>query len=144
MKDFTVGQLAKKASINIETVRYYERIGMMPKPTRKESGYRLYSEEDIARLKFILHAKELGFSLKEIRELLELRVDPQTTCDEVRDQAEAKIADIEKKISELIRIKKALGKLAAACREKGPTGECPILEALEEKNFGITNNNHHL
>ena len=141
MKNLTVGQLAKSTGINIETVRYYERISMMPKPTRKESGYRLYSEEDIARLKFILHAKELGFALREIRELLELRVDPETTCEEVRHQAEMKIADIENKITDLIRIKNALEKLAAACQEKGPTGDCPILEALEEENFGIANNN---
>ncbi len=132
--EFTVGQLAKLAGINVETVRYYERTGIMPQPRRKPSGYRYYTEEDLARLKFILHAKELGFTLREIRELLELRVDPETTCEDVRQQAEAKLTDIEQKIADLQRIHNALQKLAAACREKGPTGECPILEALEEEN----------
>lgn len=133
MTELTVGQLAKAAGINGETVRYYERIGMMPRPRRRPSGYRFYSEDDLARLKFIIHAKDLGFTLREIRELLELRVDPETTCEDVRAQAEAKIADVQQKIADLQRIKTALESLATACREKGPSGECPILEALEEE-----------
>lgn len=128
---FSVGKLAKSAGINVETVRYYERIGMLPKPQRKTSGYRQYGPEDLRRLKFISHAKDLGFTLKEIRELLELRVHPETTCEEVRRQAEAKIADVERKLKQLQRIHNALSKLAAACRGKGPAGDCPILEVLE-------------
>lgn len=134
MKNLTIGKLAKLADVNIETVRYYERIGILPEPHRQESGYRLYSPEDVSRLKFILHAKELGFSLNEIRELLELRVEPETNCDEVREQAEAKIANIEEKIANLQRIRSALFTLAIACRERRQTGECPILEALEADN----------
>lgn len=133
MKHLTIGKLAKSAGINIETVRYYERIGIMPEPERKDSGYRQYSPEDLSRLKFILHAKELGFSLNEIRELLELRVDPETNCDEVRAQAEAKIADVEEKIESLQRIRTALLNLTDACRKRKQTNECPILEALEAK-----------
>lgn len=131
MKELTVGRLAEKTGVNIETVRYYERSGILPKPARKPSGYRLYSQEDVARLQFIIHAKELGFSLKEIKELLELRIDRKTNCEEVRQQAEAKIGDIEKKIADLERIQKVLVKLATACRNREPTGECPVLEALE-------------
>ncbi len=134
MKYLTIGKLAKSAGINIETVRYYERIGIMPEPKRRESGYRQYSQEDVSRLKFILHAKELGFSLKEIRELLELRVDPETNCEEVRQQAETKITDIERKIADLKRIRTALMNLATACKERKQTDECPILEALEAEN----------
>lgn len=136
MKNLTIGKLAKTSGVNIETVRYYERIGLIPKPHRKESGYRQYSLEDVARLKFILHAKELGFSLKEIRELLELRVDPETNCEEVRQQAELKITNIEKKISDLKRIRAVLLNLATACRERKQTDECPILEALEAEDSG--------
>lgn len=134
MKHLTIGKLARSAGINIETVRYYERIGIMPEPERKDSGYRQYSPEDLSRLKFILHAKELGFSLKEIGELLELRVDPETNCDDVRQQAEIKIADIEEKIKTLQRIRAALLNLTTACRERKQTSECPILEALEAEN----------
>jgi Hg(II)-responsive transcriptional regulator len=134
MRPLTVGKLAKTSGVNTETVRYYERIGLIPKPHRKESGYRQYSQEDVSRLKFILHAKELGFSLKEIRELLELRVEPETNCEEVRGQAELKIADIEKKIADLRRIRTVLMKLTTACKKREQTDECPILEALEAEN----------
>jgi len=81
METFTVGKLAKEASVNIETLRFYERRGLMPEPVRRESGYRQYSQKDVARLQFIKRAKELGFSLKEIAELLSLRVDQETTRD---------------------------------------------------------------
>ncbi|RMH80070.1 MAG: MerR family transcriptional regulator [Calditrichaeota bacterium] len=131
MKYMTVGEFARAGGVNVETVRFYERKGLLPQPARKPSGYRLYSDEDVARLKFIRHAKELGFSLREIKDLLELRVDPETGCDEVRRQAEAKIREVEEKIAQLHRIKRALETLVAACRGKGPTGECPIIEALE-------------
>jgi MerR family mercuric resistance operon transcriptional regulator len=87
----------------------------------------------VARLRFIRRAKELGFSLKEIKELLALRVDPTTTCAEVRSKAAAKIADVEQKIEALQRIRKALVKLTAVCRGRGPTSECPILDALDKE-----------
>ena len=132
MENMTIGQLAKKADVNIETVRYYERRGLMPEPPRKESGYRQYSDEMVKRIQFIKHAKELGFSLKEINELLTLKLDARTSCSEVRKKAEAKISDVEGKIKTLQRMKKALVKLTKACGGKGPTKECPILEALEK------------
>lgn len=131
MKTLTIGQLAKQAQVNVETVRYYERRGLIPEPPRRESGYRQYSQDAVARLQFIRRAKELGFSLREISDLLSLRVGPDATCGDVKRRAERKLTDIEEKLQALQRMKKALTKLAAACRGRGPTSECPILEALE-------------
>ncbi len=132
MENLTIGQLAKRADVNIETVRYYERRGLVPEPPRIVSGYRQYSDEMVKRILFIKHAKELGFSLKEINELLMLKLDARTSCSEVKNRAEAKIKDIEGKIKTLQRMKKALVKLTKACGGIGPAKECPILEALEK------------
>lgn len=133
MESLTIGQLAKAAGVNVETVRYYQRRGLMPVPPRHESAYRHYGQGDVARIRFIKRAQELGFSLKEISELLSLRVDPETTCVDVRRRAEAKLVDIEEKIRTLQGMKKALAKLVGQCQGRGPTGECPILEALDSK-----------
>lgn len=134
MTTYTTGKLAVKAGVNVETIRYYERRGLLPEPLRIGSGYRQYSEKDIRRILFIKHAKELGFSLKEILELLALRVDPNCTCGDVKRRAMARLSDVEKKIKSLQRIKKALKVLIASCSGVGPTGDCPILEALEGVN----------
>ncbi len=133
MKPMTIGQVAKKTGVGIETIRFYERRGLIDEPPRREAGYRQYSDDVIARIEFIRHAKELGFSLKEIQGLFALRVDQDTSCAEVRQRSEAKIAQTEEKIRSLQRIKKALQKLVAACDGRGPTNECPILEALNGK-----------
>lgn len=90
MESLTTGQLARKAHVNVETLHYYERRGLMPEPPRRESGYRQYSEGDVARIQFIKRAQDLRFSLKEIAELLSLRVDPHTTCADVKKKAEVK------------------------------------------------------
>ena len=132
MNSFTVGALAAKAGINLETVRYYEKIGLMPKPKRKESRYRFYDENDFARLKFIIRAKELGFTLKEIKELLDLRIESKATCGDIKKIAGHKIEDIEQKIKDLQNIKKVLTKLIHQCvNEELSSEECPILEAIE-------------
>ena len=131
MKPLTIGQVANQAGIGIETVRFYEREGLLAKPARTASGYRQFDEEVIARLLFIQRAKELGFTLNEIKELLSLRVDPDTSCEDVRTRAEVKIADIENKIASLTRMKKALVRLSQECCEKGGGAECPILDALD-------------
>lgn len=133
MKGLTIGQLAKQAHVNIETIRYYERRGLIPEPPRRESGYRQYASDTIGRIEFIKRAQELGFALKEIQELLSLRVDPGTTSADIKRRAEAKLADIDTKLRDLKRIKTALMKLTAACRGRGPTSECPILDALESR-----------
>ncbi len=129
----TIGQVAKRSGIGIETVRFYERKGLVEEPPRTDSGYRQYPEDVVARIRFIRRANELGFKLSEISELLSLRVDPDTTCADVRKQTEFKIADVEDKIRVLQGIKTALKKLAASCAGTGPTSECPILEALDSQ-----------
>ena len=133
MLDFIVGKLARSAGVNIETIRFYERKGLMPKPARKPSGYRLYSDADLKRLNFITMAKKHGFTLKEIKDLLELRVAPQSTCEEVRIKANEKIRVIEEKLQELERMRKALQTLVASCHGSNPAGDCPILEAFEQE-----------
>lgn len=131
MPAMTIGQVARQAGVGVETVRFYERAGLLAAPPRRESGYRQYAQDAVARIQFIKRAKELGFSLKEITELLSLRVDPETTCGEVKQRAEAKMANIDAKLRDLQRMKAALAELVAACSGSGPTSHCPILDALE-------------
>lgn len=131
MTQLTIGQVAKQAGVGVETVRFYERKGLLEEPKRKASGYRQYDEQVVARIHFIRRAKELGFTLKEIKELLELRLDPSTTCAEVKVRAQAKIEDIKERIRSLQQMKNALAKLSQACSGRGSTSECPILESLD-------------
>jgi MerR family transcriptional regulator, copper efflux regulator len=131
MSTLTTGQLAKAAGVNVETVRYYERRGLLPEPDRRPSGYREYPESEVGRLGFIRRAQELGFTLEEIGELLSLRMRPRTTTAEVRSRVAAKIEDVEERISSLERIRSALRTMAGACDVHGPLGDCPFLEALE-------------
>lgn len=129
----TIGKVAHSARLAIDTVRYYEREGLLQKPARTPSGYRQYPKEAVARLRFICQAKELGFTLAEIRELLALKVTPGKSCADVRAHAEHKVADVDRRIASLKRMRGALVKLASACSGKGPVSQCPILEALEHK-----------
>lgn len=133
MRLLTIGKVAKEACVGVETIRFYERKGLIDKPPTKESGYRQYSADIVKRIKFIKRAKELGFSLKEIHELLWLRMEPGATCADVRSRAKDKIADVERRIEELSMIKKALDRLAASCKGRGPTSECPILDDLDRQ-----------
>lgn len=133
MNSLTIGQLAKNAGVGVETVRFYERKGLLASPNRRPSGYRQYGEEVVNRLRFIKRAKELGFTLNEIKDLLSLRLDPTTTCADVKERAEEKIDDIEAKIRTLRRMKNALVKVTKACSGRGGTSECPILEALDKE-----------
>lgn len=130
MPNLTIGQLAKAAGVNIETIRFYERHGIIPEPPRRSSGYRQYSAEFVTRIRFIKRAQELGFSLKEIEELLALRVDSQTVCSDVQRRAEAKVHTIEQKIQMLQKMKQILLELLAHCHAQEPTGACPLLEVL--------------
>jgi MerR family mercuric resistance operon transcriptional regulator len=115
----------------VETIRFYERQGLIAKPGRTSSGYRMYPPDAMRRLRFIRHAKELGFSLREIKELLSLRVTAGKSCGDVRQRARQKITEIDHRIAALARMKQALVKLSAACSGKGPVAACPILDALE-------------
>ncbi len=127
----TIGQVAKRAGVGVETVRFYERRGLIEQPRKRSSGYRVYPEDVVRRIRFIRHAKDLGFTLNEIGELLSLRPDPHGSCDAVKESAEAKVADIEEKIGSLTRIQDSLGRLIDACESRSETAECPILEALD-------------
>ncbi len=133
MESLTIGRLAKKAGVNLETVRFYERRGLLPRPPRSSSGYRLFPADAARRLRFIRRAQELGFSLKEIGELLSLRVSRRTTSATIRARTEAKITDIEQKIMSLESIKKTLQKLTGVCDGCAPLSDCPILESLDRE-----------
>ncbi len=130
MESLTIGQLAQRAGVGVETIRFYEREGLISEPPRRPSGYRDYPLETVARIVFIRRAKDLGFTLKEINELLELRVRPRFNCSQVKQSADAKIADIDGKIASLRRMRRALKDLTKACEERTPTTECPILASL--------------
>lgn len=133
MSSYTTGQLARLSGVGVETIRYYERKGLIPEPPRRESGYRQYPEDTLSRLRFIRRAKALGFRLKDIKELLELRVAPGTTCADIRRSAEVKITDVRVKLEMLRQIEQTLVTLTATCPGRGPVSDCPILDALEEQ-----------
>ena len=130
MNTLTIGQVAREAGVGVETIRYYEREKLLDEPARRESGYRQYGHGVIDRLRFIHRAKGLGFTLREIKELLRIHADDDATRAEVKRRAEEKIAAIEAKIAELQRMRSALGGLVAACDGEGPIDGCPIIEAL--------------
>lgn len=126
----TTGQLAEAASVGVQTVRYYERIGLLRNPPRSPGGYRQYDGSDLRRLRFVRGAQELGFTLSEIEGLLDLRVEPGKSCASVAETADRAIARVDGKVRELNAMKRALARLRVACDEGSPTGDCPILEAL--------------
>ncbi len=131
METLTIGQVAKQATVHIETLRYYERRGLVARPRRSTANYRLYPAETVRHVRFVKRAQELGFSLKEIKELLTLRAGSKARCGEVKERASAKIDDIDRKIRSLTAMRKALAKLVAECTGRGPFSECPILDALD-------------
>ncbi len=126
----TIGQLADKTGVGIEAIRFYENKGLIPEPPRTAAGYRQYPDDSVNRICFIRHAKELGFSLKEIRELLFLRAAPKTNCTKVRKEAEHKRREIEQKITALMKMKNALDDLIDQCDGKTAASICPILKSL--------------
>ncbi|MFT5193762.1 MAG: MerR family copper efflux transcriptional regulator [Cellvibrionaceae bacterium] len=126
----SAGKLAKAADVNIETLRYYEKRGLLPEPPRKESGYRIYPQADVDRLKFIKGAQTLGFTLSEIQELLEMRIDTHANRADVRKQATQKVSSIREKIEALEAMEQALNHLIDQCHGDGSTADCPILEAI--------------
>jgi MerR family copper efflux transcriptional regulator len=150
MKSMTAGQVARKAGVGVETVRFYEKNGLLEEPARRASGYREYDEETVHRLRFIQRAKELGFTLSEIKELLSLRCS-ERPCDDMRGRAEGKIAEIEAKVAMLLRMKEVLGRLASSCCEQSDKSRCPILSTLDgheiterRRNDGDDNDNGSL
>ena len=125
------GSAAKAAGVNIETLRYYERKGLIPKPKRSAANYRQYSEDTVARVRFVKHAQELGFTLEEIDSLLDLRGSTRARAEDVKNKALEKIAQIEKRIESLSAIRTELIALAETCTESQPASECPILQAID-------------
>ena len=126
-----IGELSDMTGVSIDTVRYYEKRGLIPQPVRSASGYRHYTQHDATRLKFIVQAKELGFTLEEIGQLLMLRKDGRA-CVEVRSVAEAKAQEIGIKIQKLSSMRQALLDLAAQCENSSDHDPCPILKSLED------------
>ncbi len=130
----TIGKLAAAAGVGRETIRYYERMGLLESPPRSAAGYRHYPHDAVDRLRFIRRAQELGFTLAEIIELLGLRIDEVSACGAVEARAREKLANVEDKIGDLRRIGDALTRLVEKCEAREPTSDCPILEQLEERN----------
>lgn len=126
----TIGRLAERVGVSIDTIRYYERNGLLPAPTRRASGYREYAAADVERLRFIRRAKEIGFTLSEVAELLSLTANRNDDMRGVKRKAEQRLAQVEHKIEELQRVKRGLKKLTAACPGHGELARCPIVTAL--------------
>ena len=128
------GELAKKCGIHIATLRYYEKCRLLNPPPRSKAGYRLYSEKDITKIHFIKNAQKLGFSLKEISELIKLRIREGKTCDPVLKKTQNKLGAVEQKIKNLKSMRKVLKELINKCNKDAPTAECPILDSFDSEN----------
>ena len=126
----TIGTVARRAAVSIDTIRYYERAGLLPAPRRRASGYRDYDPGVVERLRFIRRAKDLGFTLEEIRELLALSTDRERGVKSVKRRAEARPDQVRQRIRELQRVQRGLQKLIDACPGHGALEHCPILRAL--------------
>jgi MerR family copper efflux transcriptional regulator len=130
----TIGRIAQSAGVAIDTIRFYEREGLLPEPRRRPSGYREYDQSAVSRLRFIRRAKDLGFTLEEIRELLALSADRHGGVEGVRERAAARLQAIDERIAELQRMRDGLAELVEACPGHGAPEDCPILKALAEPN----------
>ena len=133
MDSFTIGKVARQAQVAVDTVRYYERNRLLPEAPRRPSGYREYDQDDVKRLRFIRRAKALGFTLAEIRELLALSVDRERGVRGVKDRAQTRLAEVERRIRELEHVRQGLTRLIADCPGHGALDRCPILAALGEE-----------
>ena len=131
--ELKIGQLAKQVGVNIETIRYYERLNLLAPMSRLPSGYRLYNRDSQRRLRFIKNAQALGFTLHEIEELLDLRASSKARCGDIQRKAEAKLKHVEAKVRDLQSLEAALRRLIRTCRAGQPTDHCPILQSLEEE-----------
>jgi MerR family mercuric resistance operon transcriptional regulator len=131
MELLNIGQVAKETGVTVEAIRFYEKQNLITAPQRSESGYRKYPLETIKRVRFIQHAKEVGFTLKDVGELLALRREPNTSCTEIKLCTLQKIEEVDRKISDLNKIRDALARMIMKCSGQGALSECPILEELE-------------
>lgn len=124
-----IGDLSRHAGVNIETIRYYERIGVLPVPARQENGRRSYTEVDARRLGFVRHARELGFDLAAVRALLALQEQPEASCEDASRIAQAQLAEVESRIARLLNLRKELSRMVKECG-RGVVAECRVIEAL--------------
>lgn len=129
----TIGKVAEAAGVEVSTLRYYERRGILREPPRTESGYRQYDETVVDRIRFVRQAQDLGFTLEEVEELLALRVDNPASCDAVDEATRAKLRSVDAKLRELRRLRSVLGRLVRACEDREETSACPVLAMLEEE-----------
>lgn len=136
MKDpvgkISIGELAKRSGVGIETIRYYERLGVLAPISRKASGYRVFNHNSVRTLLFVKHAQELGFSLSEIKDLLQLKADKKPRCQEVQRKAEEHLLEVEKKIAQLVSIRTVLSELIGQCKDRKTDDRCPILECFDD------------
>ncbi|MCU7939118.1 MAG: heavy metal-responsive transcriptional regulator [gamma proteobacterium symbiont of Bathyaustriella thionipta] len=126
-----IGQVAKETGITVETIRFYEKQGLIDTPQRTENGYRQYPQNTVKRVRFIQHAKDVGFTLKNIGELLSLRQEPGTSCTDIKLRTTEKIEEVDQKIRDLTRIREALARMVMKCTGSNEIRQCPILEELE-------------
>ncbi len=132
-QSMSIGTLSKMSGVGIETIRYYERRGLLRPVARKSSGYRVFNNESYNILRFLKYAQELGFSLSEIKNLLRLRGAKGSSCEEVQVRASTHLRHVEEKIEKLVRIRDVLSRLILQCRSRKVTDNCPILDCLEER-----------
>lgn len=131
--ELTTGRLAREGGVSVETIRYYERRGLIGAPPRSSGGFRLYGADAVRRVRFIRRAQRLGFTLREIVDLLALRTDRRANCADVKACAGRKIAEIDRRVADLRAMRRTLAAIAAACDGRGETSACPILDSLEAK-----------
>ena len=129
MERLTISTAAKQAGVGVETIRYYQRIGLIQEPVKPVSGYRSYTNKDLQQLRFIQRAKLLGFSLSEIKTLLSLG---EENCDQTKQLASSKLIDVKGKIKDLTAIADTLEKLVGSCESNGSSTACPIIEAISQ------------
>lgn len=130
-----IGDLSREAGVNIETIRYYERIGVLPKPARQSNGRRTYSPADAERLGFIRHARDLGFDLPSVRVLLALQEQPEASCEDASRIAQGQLAEVESRIARLLSLRDELTRMVGECRQ-GRVSECRVIEALSISAIG--------
>ncbi|MFQ5620078.1 MAG: MerR family DNA-binding protein [Rhodospirillales bacterium] len=132
MNDMTIGKAARSAGVGVETIRFYERKGLIDQPPKPAfGGFRVYPADTVRRVRFIRQGQALGFSLRQVAELLSLQADPATDCSDVRRRAQAKLEEVDEKLARLTRIRAALEELIAACPGRGALRTCSIMGALD-------------
>lgn len=135
MKKMKIGELAKAAGLNLQSLRYYEGLGLLDEPERTETGFRMYTEDYLEQLQFIKNTREMGLSLQEIKLLVQLKKDPKAKGKEIKDIVLKHVEEIDEKIKSMKRLKKELFSLTDACSGEMPARECPILKGLQQKNL---------